>query len=92
MDGVKVKMMMSCALKGQRPGGKEKPSRSRSVRVSLVQHPSFFMVQASGFSFPLVRSQHPSIRLSPPWRSDLIIPPYVPAHREKSYIKKKYAL
>jgi hypothetical protein len=89
MDDIKVNMMMPCALKGQRPSGKVKPPGSRYFEVSLVKCPSFFLVQASGFPFPLVGSQHPSVGISTPWRSDLIIPPYVSVYRENSCSKTK---
>jgi hypothetical protein len=88
LDDVKVKMMTSCALKVQRLGGKAKPLGCMSVGVSLVQRPSLFLVQASGFSSPLVGSQHLFIGILAPWRSNLIIPPYVPIHEAKSYNKE----
>jgi hypothetical protein len=50
----RVKMMMSWALKGHRPGGKAKSPGFMSSRVSQGKHPSFFLVQVSGVSLPLV--------------------------------------
>jgi hypothetical protein len=41
---------------------------------------------------PWLGSQHPSGGISAPWRSELIISPYVPVHRAWSCNNNKYAL
>jgi hypothetical protein len=50
----RIHMMTLGAFKGQRHGGRERPPRSRPAKVSLVEHPPFSPVQASGIPPPLV--------------------------------------
>jgi hypothetical protein len=42
--------------------------------------------------FPILGSQHPFGGILSPWRSELIISPYVPVHQARSCNNKKYAL
>jgi len=56
------------------------------------KHPFFFLVQLSNVFFPLARVTTSICGILAPWRSQLIIPPCVPIHWEKSCNNNKYAL
>jgi hypothetical protein len=56
------------------------------------KHHYFFLVQVFDVLLLLARVTTSICGISSPWRFELIIPPRVPVHREKSHNNNKYAL